>query len=190
MLELDAMRRVSKLVVLLLSMLLPSGGASADSQEEAERLCARTGRNGAIFEMLQVAATASGSPVAGVVACTWTFAAAGAPAGRIDLTVRLETDVFRNETVARFAMTAALLPENKRAGWTVEALPRLGDGGVLRTAMKDGTLREMMIEAVKGRRRFVLTAQPGPDRAHNHRLPGQLVSFIGIGLDGLRVSYP
>jgi hypothetical protein len=178
------MRSVVKLAVLLLSVLLPSGGASADSQEEAERLCLSAGRNGAIFEMLQVTATASGSPVTGVVACTWTFAAADAPAGRIDLAIRLETNLFPNETVARFAMTAALLPENNR-GWTVEALPRLGDGGVMRTAMKDGALREMMIEAVKGRRGFLLTARPGPDRAGNHRLPGQLVSFIGIGLGGL-----
>lgn len=168
---------------LLLSVLLPSA-ASADSQEEAELLCARAGHNGPILEMLQVAATASGSPVAGVVACTWTFAAAGAPAGRIDLLLRLETSLFANETVARFAMTAALLPENNR-GWTVEALPRLGDGGVMRTATTDGRLREMMIEAVKGRRHFVLTAQPGPDNASNHRLPGQVVSFFSVGLGGL-----
>lgn len=168
---------------LLLSVLLPVA-ASADSREEAERLCARAGRNGAIFEMLELAAMASDSPVAGDIACTWTFAAAGAPAGRIDLALRLETSLFATETVARFAMTAALLPENNR-GWTVEALPRLGDGGVVRIATKDGLLREMMIEAVKGRRHFVLTARPGPDRAANHRLPGQIVIFIGVGLDGL-----
>lgn len=183
------MRIVLKLATLLLSVLPPfallwSGAASADSQEEAERLCGRAGRNGAILEMLQLAATATGSPVAGVVACTWTFAAAGAPAGRIDLTVRLETSFFANETVASFAMTAALLPENNR-GWTVEALPRLGDGGVMRTATTDGRLREMMIEAVKGRRHYVLTARLGADRAANHRLSGQVLSFIGIGLDGL-----
>jgi hypothetical protein len=178
------MRVVLKPAVLLLSVLL-SSGASADSQEEAERFCARAGRNGAIFEMPQLAATASGSPTAGVVACTWSFAAAGSPAGRIDLTLRLETSLFANETVARFAMTAAMLPENNR-GWTVvEALPKLGDGGVMRTATKDGVLSEIMIEAVKGRRRFVLTARPGPDRAGNHRLPGQVVSFIGVGLGGL-----
>ncbi len=176
------MRGVLK-AALLLSVLLPAA-ASADSQEEAERLCARAGRNGAIFEMLELAATASGSPAAGVVACTWTFAAAGAPAGRVDLKLRLETSLFANETIARFAMTAALLPENNR-GRAVEALPRLGDGGVVRTATKDGLLREMMIEAVKGRRHFVLTARPGHDRAGNHRLPGQVVSFIGVGLGGL-----
>lgn len=178
------MRLVLKPAALLLSVLLSSGGVSADSQEEAERFCARAGRNGAIFEMPQLAATASGRPTAGVVACTWTFAAAGAPAGRIDLTLRLETSLFANETVARFAMTAAMLPENNR-GWTVEALPKLGDGGVMRTATKDGTVAEIMIEAVKGRRRFVLTARPGIDRAGNHRLPGQVVSFIGSGLNGL-----
>ncbi len=178
------MRCVVTSTMVLLSFLLPCGEALADSQEEAERLCAHAGRNGTIFEMLQVAATASGSPVAGVVACTWTFAAAGAPAGRIDLTLQLETKLFPNETVARFSMTAALLPENNR-GWAVEAQPRLGDGGVVRTAMKDGMLREMMIEAAKGRRHFVLTARAGPGRAGDHRLPGQVVSFIGVGLDGL-----
>lgn len=189
LLDSTPMRLFLKPAALLLSTLLPSalllsGAAWADSQQEAERLCLSAGRNAAIFEMLLVAATASGSPVTGVVACTWTFASADAPAGRIDLALRLETSLFANETVARFAMTAAMLPENSR-GWTVEALPRLGDGGVMRTASKEGSLGDMMIEAVKGRRRFVLTARPGPDRAGNHRLPGQVVSFIGSGLHGL-----
>ena len=178
---LGSMRFVSK-AVLSISFLL-SGAASADSQEEAERLCLAAGRNGAIFERLQLAATASGSPVAGVVACTWSFAAAGAPAGRADLTVQLETSLFANETLARFAMTAAMLPENNR-GWTVEALPRLGDGGVMRIASKDGVLREVMIEAVKGRRRFVLTAQV-TGNAGTHRLAGQVLSFFGAALGGL-----
>lgn len=56
---------------------------------------------------------------------------------------------------------------------------------MMRTATKDRTQGEIMIEAVKGRRHFVLTTRPGPERAGNHRMPGQVVSFIGVGLDGL-----
>jgi hypothetical protein len=171
------------LLVAMLSLLAPGFGARADSQAEADQLCAKAGRNHAIFELLLASSKAEASPVAGVVGCSWAFAHASSASGKIDLIVKLTTNLLPSEAAAMLAMKVALLPENNR-GKTVEALPRMGDGGVYRTTVENGVLREIEIEAVKGRRRFVMTFRPGPDR-YTGRLVGQSISFMGIGLSDL-----
>lgn len=144
-------------------------------------LCAKAGRNTAIFELPPEESVARAGAQAGVVQCRWTFGASASAAG---LVVELATELLKSEAMARLAIEATRLPENHR-GKTIEALPKMGDGGNLLTTVENGKLRFVEIEAVKGRQRFLMTVRPNVPGDLGYRVPGQSINFLGIGLQRL-----
>ena len=79
----------------------------------------------------------------------------------------------------------ARLPENRR-GKIVEPLPRLGDDGLSRATMENDAVKLFEIEAVQGRRHFLLTVHRRDGSAINYRISNASVDFLGSGIAAVR----
>ncbi len=78
----------------------------------------------------------------------------------------------------------ARLPENHR-GREIWPLPKLGDDGLSRATIKEGRITRFEVEAVKGRRHFLLTLSPPRDGVLTNRTTGASIDFIGVGIAAL-----
>ncbi len=167
---------------LLLAHALVGSSARADSPMEAQELCQKAGRNAPVFELLLAESTARSGTEPGSALCTWSFArpASASP----ELLVELKTELMPSQADARRAILISRLPENHR-GKTIEALPKLGDGGNYRATVDDGATRALEIEATKDRRHFLLSVKPGTASPLTYRVLGQSINFLGVGIRDL-----
>lgn len=147
--------------------------AAAAQADDATALCTRASRNAGIFELSPAGSDASAGH------CTWIFAGRASADG--DLVVELTIGSMKSEAAARLAIETARMPENHR-GKTIEALPKIGDGGNLLVTLEDGTPRLIEIEAVKGRNRFLLTVRSQSRASLSTGLTWQSISFLGGAL--------
>ena len=125
-------------------------------------------------------ATARAGADAGSVICSWTFK----PMARPEISVTLDSSLMASPLAARQAILMARLPENHR-GKTVEPLPKLADDGLSRATVENGVTKLYEIEAVKGRRHFLLTVRPRDGGDVSYRTAGAAINFLGSGISGL-----
>lgn len=170
-----AMNAASRAAVTALSLLVLASSARAETELDATEFCRRAAKNQAIFELFPDKAMAEAGSAAGAVTCRWTFT------GRSDVTVTLESKLLASPMAARQTILMARLPENHR-GKTVEPLPKMGDDGLSRSTNEQGALRLYEIEAVKGRRHFLMTLRPNDGAPLNYRVTDASVSFLGVGI--------
>lgn len=166
----------------LLAVSLLSRAATAETQKEAEALCAKAAKNAAIYELVLDKSEAQPLAAPGRVQCRWTFAKPAAD--KAEFVVDLRTEMLRSEAVAKLSVDTARLPENRK-GRLIEPLPKMGDGGNMFTTVDQSVLKLIEIDAVKGRQRYLLTVRPTTPSGLNYRVPGQTLSFFGIGLGQL-----
>ena len=149
----------------------------AQEPVDAGAFCRKAGKNQGIYELLLEAAMAQGGADAGAVTCTWTFGRLGVS----DALVTLDSKLLKSATIARQAILLARLPEN-RLGKIVEPLPKMGDDGLSRATMDQGALTLFEVEAVNGRRYFLLTVRMRDGSAINYRVAGASIDFLGAGI--------
>jgi hypothetical protein len=152
----------------------------AQERIDAEAFCRKAGKNQAIYELSPAAAIAEGGAEAGAVTCRWTL---GRTEGA-DVLVTLDSRVLKSATVARQTILLARLPENRQRK-TVEPLPKMGDDGLSRATMEQGKLTLFEIEAVKGRRHFLLTVHARDGSGLTYRIADASISFLGAGIAAL-----
>ncbi len=165
------------MALLLSAFALP---VAAQGELDPSEFCRRAGRNQAIFEMQPAAATAEPGKEAGAVTCHWTFE----QFGHGEIEVGLDSKLLASPLAARQTILMARLPENHH-GQTIEPLPKLGDDGLSRTTVENGATTRFELEAVKGRRHFLLTLQPHGGGVLTYRVTGASISFLGSGIAGL-----
>ena len=161
-------------------LVYPASLSWAEGELDPQEFCRRAGRNQAIFEMLPAAATAQPGKEAGAVACSWVFE----QMGHGEIVVRLDSKLLASPLAARQTILLARLPENHR-GQTIEPLPRLGDDGLSRVIVEKGVTKRFELEAVKGRRHFLLTLQSRNGAELNYRVTGASIDFLGSGIAAL-----
>ncbi len=162
----------------LLALGLSTGAAMAQDTPDPDEFCRKAGRNQAIFELLPKAATAQSGKAAGDVNCSWAFE------GRVAISVALQSRLMHSPLAARQEILMARLPENRR-GKTIEPLPKMGDDGLSRATVVDGKTTQYEIEAVKGRRHFLMTVRPSTEGDLDYRIQAASVSFLGVGISAL-----
>ena len=175
------MTKIAALVLAGLAATLATPGFAQESIDP-ELFCRTAGKNQSIYQELSLAdATARAGATPGAVTCHWTFSrSAGA-----DVLVTLDSKLLKSVLVARQTILMARLPENHR-GKSVEPLPRMGDDGLSRATRENGVLKLFEIEAVRGRRHFLLTVRTRDGSEINYRIPDASISFLGIGLAALQ----
>jgi hypothetical protein len=165
--------------LLLIALCLVGGAARAEVEPDAQTLCLHASKNQGIFEMQPTGAVARDGAEPGAVTCTWTFD--GGAYGPGTLVVELVTHLLKSEAAARMAIVTARLPENHR-GKTLEALPKMGDGGNMLAVIEDGVTKSLEIEAVMGRRHFLMTVRSTWAHGLPDRVRGSSLNFLGVGI--------
>ena len=154
-----------------LALLLLAPAAAAQEDIDADDFCRRAGRNQAIFELPLDKATAQAGKVPGSVTCGWTFG------GRSPVTLTLDSRLLSSPIAARHEILMARLPERNR-GKAVTAL-RIGDDALGRATPDPGPVKLYEIEAVRGRRHFLLTVRAvPPDADLNYRVQAFSSDFL------------
>jgi hypothetical protein len=157
-----------------LPLLLLATAAGAQEDLDADEFCRKAGRNQAIFELMLDKATAQAGKVPGSVTCGWTFS------GRTSVTITLESRLLSSPVAARQEILMARLPERNR-GKSVVAL-KIGDDALGRATPDTGAVKFYEIEAVSGRRHFLLTVRPTDGGDLNYRVQAFSGDFLGAGL--------
>jgi len=161
--------------------LLPAVPCAAQEPIDPDLFCQKAGKNQAIYERMVAAATAKAGATPDAVTCTWTF---NRP-DEADVLVTLDSKLLTSPILARQTILMARLPENRR-GKTVEPLPRLGNDGLSRATMENGAVKLLEIEAVQGRRHFLLTVRRRDGSAINYRISSASIDFLGGGIAAVR----
>ncbi|MEI6201365.1 MAG: hypothetical protein WCP68_05395 [Enhydrobacter sp.] len=164
---------------LAIALCLIGGAAQAEVESDAAALCLRAAKNQAIFQMPPMGAVSRGGTEPGAVTCTWTFD--GNAYGPGTLIVELATHLMQSEAAARTAIVIARLPENHR-GKTLEALPKMGDGGNMLTVVEDRVVKVLEIEAIMGRRHFLMTVRSTGAYGLPDRVQWHAINFLGVGV--------
>jgi hypothetical protein len=175
---------VRKIAALLLAGLAATPAVQCLAQEamDPELFCQKAGKNKSIYqELLPVESTAQAGATAGAVTCRWTFSRSAGT----DVLVTLDSKLLPSTLAARQTILMARLPEN-HPGKTIEPLPRMGDDGLSRATRENGAIKTFEIEAVQGRRHFLLTVRARDGSAISHRIADASISFLGIGLAALQ----
>ena len=170
---------MSRAAVFILALLAVP--CAAQEPIDPDLFCQKAGKNQAIYERMVAEATAKAGATPDAVTCTWTFT----HLDEADVLVTLDSKLFTSPILARQAILMARLPENHR-GKTVEPLPRLGDDGLSRAAMENGAVTLFEIEAVQGRRHYLLTVRRRDGSALNYRISSASIDFLGSGLAAVR----
>jgi hypothetical protein len=129
------------------------------------------------MERMVAEATAKAGATPDAVTCAWTFN----HLGEADVLVTLDSKLPESAILARQTILMARLPENRR-GKTVEPLPRLGDDALSRATMENSAVKLFEIEAVQGRRHFLLTVRRRDGSAINYRISNGSINFLGSGI--------